>query len=161
MNSSAAWSTSVPLRFDDINAAGHIGNVAIARIVDEARTTFLGHPVPGQPGYHDGVLEVLGENIGRLVGQQTIEFDRELWYSRVPLVVSSWISHIGRTSFSLACTISRTAGEPPAVLAEATIVLIDRTTSRAWPISDTVRNHLDRYQGQLLELRPRQGLLTT
>jgi acyl-CoA thioester hydrolase len=160
MNLSTAWSTAVPLRFDDINAAGHIGNVALARIVDEARIAFLGHPVPGRSGYHDGILEVLDENVSRLVGQQTIEFHSELWYSRAPLMVSSWISHIGRTSFSLACTISATAGEPPAVLAEATIVLTDRTTGRAWPINDTVRDHLRRYQGEVLKLRPRPALLT-
>ncbi|WP_345153112.1 acyl-CoA thioesterase [Arthrobacter ginkgonis] len=148
------WNTRVQLRFDDVNAAGHVGNVAITRIVDEARTAFLGHSLHDGSGYQEGILEGLG-GVGRLVAQQTVEFQRELWYSPAPVTASVWVSHIGRTSFSLACTISAPSEEAPAVLAESTIVLVDRATERSWRISEDLREVLRSHQGAPLPLRPR------
>lgn len=149
------WNTRVHLRFDDVNAAGHVGNVAITRIVDEARTAFLGHSLNGGPGYQGGILEGVGAGVGRLVAQQTVEFQRELWYSPEPVVVHAWVSHLGRTSFSLACTISAAAEATPAVLAESTIVLTDRATGGSRPIDEALREVLRSHQGAPLPLRPR------
>ena len=154
------WSTRVQLRFDDVNAAGHVGNVAITRIVDEARTAFLGHSLHGGDGYQGGILEGVGGGVGRLVAQQTVEFHRELWYSPEPVVAHAWISHIGRTSFSLACTISAPHEKAPAGLAESTIVLMERATERSWPIDEALREVLRSHQGAPLPLRPRPAAPT-
>ncbi|MFI7493162.1 acyl-CoA thioesterase [Kocuria sp. M4R2S49] len=146
---------SLQLRFDDVNLAGHVGNTAIARLIDEARMIFLGYPEPGRPGDRHGVLGVLDEQVDRLVGQQTVEFHDELWYSPEPVAVTMWVTHIGTSSFSLAATISPRVGHAPVVTSEATMVLVDRGTGGAWPIDDTVRGRLARYLGDPVVLRPR------
>ncbi|MEX5262207.1 acyl-CoA thioesterase [Kocuria sp. CPCC 205263] len=150
----------VQLRLDDVNLAGHVGNTAIARLIDEARMIFLGCPEPGRPGDRHGVLGVgvlgvLDGQVDRLVGQQTVEFHDELWYSREPVAVTLWVTHIGTSSFSLASTISTHLGHAPVVTSEATMVLVHRGTGAAWRIDDTVRGRLTRYLGDPVMLRPR------
>lgn len=145
----------VQLRFDDVNLAGHVGNTSIVRLIDEARTIFLGFREPGRPGDRHGVLGVLDEQVDRLVGQQTVEFHDELWYSREPVAVTLWVTHIGTSSFSLASTISTHVGHAPVVTSEATMVLVHRGTGAAWRIDDTVRGRLTRYLGDPVMLRPR------
>lgn len=143
------------LRFDDVNLAGHVGNTAIARLIDEARMIFLGYPGPGRSGDYRGVLGVLDEQVDRLVGQQTVEFHDELWFSPEPAAVTMWVTHIGTSSFSLASTISPRVGQAPVVTSEVTMVLVDRGTGDAWRIDDTVRGRLAQYLGDPVELRPR------
>jgi len=145
----------IPLRIGDVNIAGHIGNAAIPEILDHARTVFLGYPRHDQPGYTHGILELLDDEVGRVIGQQTIEYRTEMWYAPDPVAVTLWITHIGTSSFSLASTITPNSGREPAILAEATIVLIDRTSKQPWVITERLRQQLDRYRGRALDLRRR------
>ncbi|SFU11663.1 thioesterase family protein [Arthrobacter sp. ov118] len=147
-------SITVELRFDDVNSAGHLGNAALVRVLDEARIRFLGQPLPGLGGHADGLLEILDGTVGKVIGQQTIEYRRELEYSRAPLVATLWITHIGTSSFSLAAAISDT-GPAPAVLAEATYILTDRSSGRPWPIVGVFRDVLSQYLGEPPQFRLR------
>ncbi len=150
---------AVHLRQQDLSPSGHVGNASTVGVLEEARTVFLGHSRPGRVGYVDGILEVLGERARMLIGQQTVEYTSELWYTHEPLLVSLWISHIGRSSFSVAATIADQSDPTAqaAVSSEATIVLVDRLTGRPWPITDDVRDVFVRHHGDPVSLRPRPG----
>lgn len=153
----------VQLRLDDLSPSGHVGNASIVRVLEEARTVFLGHARPGLVGYHQGLLEVLGDEARMLIGQQTVEYTKELWYSHDPVEVTLWITHVGRSSFSVAATIAGQDTEDlrPAVSSEATIVLVDRRTGGPWPISDAARAAFDAHRGDLVTLRPRPAVAAT
>ncbi|MGW4481667.1 acyl-CoA thioesterase [Rhodococcus triatomae] len=150
---------AVHLRQQDLSPSGHVGNASTVGVLEEARTVFLGHSRPGRVGYFDGVLESLGERARMLVGQQTVEYTSELWYTHEPLLVTLWITHVGRSSFSVAATIADQTDPSAraAVSAEATVVLVDRQTHAPWPITDDVRDVLLRYHGDPVALRPRPG----
>jgi acyl-CoA thioester hydrolase len=148
------WSTLIHLRFDDVNAAGHVGITAITRLVEHARSAFLGRVDRGGTKHEGGILEGVADGVTRLVARQTIEFRNELQYSSVPVKAQMWVSHIGRTSFSLACTLGGNQDEDPAVLVESTIVLIDRATAKGWPIDEALHSALSDRAGKPLPLRP-------
>lgn len=156
--SGATCRVAMSLRQADLSPSGHIGNASTVQVLEEARTVFLGHSRPGRIGYHGGLLEVLGDRVQMLVGQQTVEYARELWYTHEPLTVTLWISHIGRSSFSIADQDDPTT---TAVAAEATIVLVDRRTHRAWTVTDDVRAAFTRYLGDPVALRPRPSIAAT
>ncbi len=150
----------VSLRIDDLGPAGHVSNVAAVRVIDEARMNFFGHSKTSRVGYHDGLLTTVADEVQYLVGQHTIEYVTELWYSRAPLVVTLWVTGIGHTTFSIATTVSVSEGEPPSVLAESAIVLVDRKSRTPWPLSDTLRADLSRHLGPPIELRDRRRATT-
>ncbi|MFF0281067.1 acyl-CoA thioesterase [Rhodococcus aetherivorans] len=130
----AVRGTSVPVavRYDDLGSTGHVDNVASMRIIEEARHTFLGHPVtPRAPG---GLLDLVPSHIQHLVHRQDIEYRDELWYQAEPFLVDVWVSAVGTTSFRLGSAIRTSADAEPAVTAEAVIVLVDLETGKPWPI---------------------------
>lgn len=150
----------VSLRIDDLTPAGHVGNVSAVRLIDEARMILFGHSRTSRVGYHHGVLADLVGEVQYLVRKNTIEYASELWYSREPLTVTLWVTGIGRTTFSLASTVSVGEDEPPAILAESVIVLLDRDSGRPWQMTETVRAEISRYLGPPIELHrasPRNG----
>lgn len=145
----------VPLRVADLNWSGHMDNVSILRLVDEVRTHFLGH-VHDERGYTGGLVEVCGPGVGFMVGQQVIEYARELWYhASEPAHIEMWISHIGTASFVLACEIRQNADAPVAVRSEAGMVLLDWESRRPWRVTEPVREAFSEYLGPTLQFRPR------
>lgn len=131
-------------------------NISIMRLVDEVRTHFLGHPHEIEKGYTGGLVEVCGPGVGIMIGQQTIEYVRELWYDpHRPAHVEMWISHIGTASFVTACEIRQHKEAEVAVRSEAGIVLLSWPERRPWRVTEPVREAFSEYLGPALPLRPR------
>jgi acyl-CoA thioester hydrolase len=147
-------SISVELRVDDVNVAGHVGNTSLLRVIDEARNRFLGYSAAGRSGGGSGVLEGLGKSVRKVIAQQTIEYRTEVWYSHHPVVATMWISHIGTSSFALATAIYADDDEP-AVLGEATYVLLADSDGRPWPMDRAIKDRLSLFAGQPPQLRQR------
>lgn len=149
----------IELRLDDVNVAGHVGNASLVRVIDEARNRFLGYSAAGRSGGGGGVLEGLGKSVRNVIAQQTIEYRTEVWYSHHPVVATMWISHIGTSSFALATAIYTNDAEP-AVLSEATYVLLADPDGRPWPMDRTIKDRLSLYAGQPPQLRQRPSAAT-
>jgi acyl-CoA thioester hydrolase len=149
-------SISIELRLDDVNVAGHVGNTSLLRIIDEARSRFLGNTALGAPTYDEGLLEGLGQTVRKVIAQQTIEYRKEVWYSHHPVIANMWISHVGTSSFALATAIYA-GDDEPAVLAEATYVLLAEPEGRPWPIDAVIKDRLYRFLNNPPQLRPRSS----
>jgi acyl-CoA thioester hydrolase len=157
LNSEA--SMSIELRLDDVNVAGHVGNTSLLRVIDEARSRFLGYSALGRPGHAEGLLEGLDQTVRKVIAQQTIEYRKEVWYSHHPVIANLWISHVGTSSFALATAIY--AGDKePAVLAEATYVLLAGPEGRPWPIDADIKDRLYRFADNPPQIRPRSSAST-
>jgi acyl-CoA thioester hydrolase len=141
-------SISIELRLDDVNVAGHVGNTSLLRVIDEARSRFLGYSALGraQP-MSEGLLDGLGQTVRKVIAQQTIEYRKEVWYSHHPVIANMWISHVGTSSFALATAIYA-GDDEPAVLAEATYVLLAGPEGRPWPIDAVIKDRLYRFVTQ-------------
>lgn len=150
--------SSIQLRVADINFSGHLDNISIMRMIDEARTHFLGFRGTHEDRFSGGLLEVCGPGVGTLVAQQSIAYIEELWFDLdEPVEVTMWISHLGGASFVLACELRQRAGAPVAVRAECSVVVIGLESKRPWRIPPELRPHFEAYLGPAVKLRPRRS----
>ncbi len=103
----------VQLRWSDMDAYGHVNNVEMLTLLEEARIeAFWAHPapVPGLAGdvpperepWPTAVLDAgPGARTATLVARQEVEYLRPLGYRRTPVVVDMWIGHLGGASIDV------------------------------------------------------------
>ncbi len=147
----------VHVRIDDLTPTGHVGNASVVRIIEEGRMFYLGHPMPGRPYFNDGILEILQNQAHMLIAQQSVEYVAEMFYSTQPLFVTFWIGHIGGSSATLCAEIRIEEDAAPIVKSEATMVMVDAVTGKAWPLPEDVRAHFANHLAEPIVLRPRPG----
>lgn len=134
-------------RLEDLNVGGHVDNLRILRAVDEARNVFLGVPRAGLAGVFDG----FGAHVTPFVVAHRVEYRAEVGYAAEPLEVALWVCRVGRTSLDVAAEVRQAPGEPLAVLASTSVVLLtlgagphDRPSP--WVVTDAAREALAAYQ---------------
>ncbi|WP_225754013.1 thioesterase family protein [Actinotalea sp. Marseille-Q4924] len=158
----------VPLRWGDLDAYGHVNNVAMLRLLEEARiAAFWRHPAAGTPavdaadvdlGAPTAVLDAgPTASTHTLVARSEIEYLLPLPYRREPAVVEMWLGHLGGASIDVCYEI--TGGDEAAreVFARAitTLVLIDAATQRPRRLTDDERSVWGRYLGEPPAMRRR------
>jgi acyl-CoA thioester hydrolase len=153
--SGSLLTVAVPLRWADIDANGHVNNVAMLRLLEEARiATFW--PVPEEQialGAREstGRLAVFAEGpaVHSVVASNHVEYLRELPYRYDPILVDLWVSALGGSSMTVDYRV-RTGddpeGERPYVTARTVLVAVDDETGtpvRFGPVQrDALRAHL-------------------
>lgn len=150
------FETQIQARMRDINLAGHVDNVEAIRIIDEARLLFLraDDPVTG----HRAVLHALPDGVGELVGAQRVDYHSEMRFVAFqPFLVRMWITHIGRSSFTVDYDLRIAADHPAAIIGETSCVFWDLDTQAAWQISEEMRATLESHRGEPIDLRARPG----
>lgn len=124
---SGATTVSLQLRWGDMDVNKHVNNVQFARLLEESRVRTFAE-------WFEGVSVVLPI----LVARQIIEFRAVLEYSFDPVTITTGVSRIGRTSYTMSAVLTDPSGLVCAV-AETTLVAIDPSTSRPRPLSDDAR----------------------
>lgn len=141
------------LRAEDLGGqSGHVSNVAYLRLIDEARHRLFGVTLPGGDSYVGGILEVLGTEARYIIGQQSIEYRREVFWRAHALTLRLWFPRIGTTSCTMAAAVFDAGSNEACVVAEAETVFLRRDDNRPWAIAEKTRDVLDRHGG------PRPGL---
>jgi acyl-CoA thioester hydrolase len=145
----------IQARFRDVNVGGHVDNVEAVRVIDEARIQlFLFAPV--HEGDRPGLLRSKPADIVDLMGAQRVDYHAEMRFAPFrPFLVRIWVSHLGRTSFSVATEMRVAADRPPALVAESTFVFWDRGTGASWPMTADLRADLEAFLGPPPALRGR------
>jgi acyl-CoA thioester hydrolase len=163
----------VPLRWGDLDAYGHVNNVAMLRLLEEARiAAFWRHPAAGTAdggsppradvdlGVPTAVLDAgPAASTHTLVARSEIEYLLPLPYRREPAVVEMWLGHLGGASIDVCYEI--TGGDHPdrprEVFARAvtTLVLLDAASQRPRRLSDDERAVWGRYLGEPPAMRRR------
>ena len=150
----ARFECEIQARLRDVNLGGHVDNVEAIRVVDEARILFLRHARLGERA--GGALRDAPAHVSELVGSQRVDYHAEMRFVAFqPFLVRLWISHVGRSSFSVSSEVRVEAGHPPAVSAETSLVLWDREANAPWPVGAGVRRVLEEYAGEPVTLRAR------
>ncbi|GAA4816348.1 acyl-CoA thioesterase [Nocardioides caeni] len=147
----------IQARLRDVNLGGHVDNVEALRVLDEARLLFLRFaPIAGTD--RPGVLGGVAAGVAELMGSQRVDYRSEMRFvAYQPFVVRIWVSHVGRSSFAVSYELRVHRDEPPAIVAESSMVLWDTGAGTAWPISEEVRDCLSSYAGEPVALRERPG----
>lgn len=120
--------TQVYRRFSDLDPLGHVNNVVFLDYLQEARIrAFL------QINYTEFF------KISQVMVHQSIDFRRPIIYSTEALMIETWVSSIGNTSYRMKYRILNEAGE---LAAEAESVMVCFDNDKAVPIPDTLRSAL-------------------
>jgi acyl-CoA thioester hydrolase len=82
-----------PLRWSDMDAYGHINNVAFLRYLEEARIDFMFRLAPG-----DGSATFTG---GSVVARHEIDYLRPLVHRHEPIAIETWVTDITAASLTL------------------------------------------------------------
>ena len=120
----------VRLRWSDLDAYGHVNNVEMFRLLEEARiTAFWRHPQGQDDAWPTAVLDSGPQASSHtLVARQEIEYLRPLGFARDPIEVQMWIGHLGGASLEVCYEVfdGLSGGETkPYARAATTIVVID------------------------------------
>lgn len=127
----------VAVRWADLDAYGHVNNVDVLRILEEARVSAFWHPGEGEPPYPTAVLNAgPGAETTTVVAKHEVEYLAPFGHLRDGVVVELWIGHLGGASIDICYEIHparRDAdGEPqpgrPFVRATSTLVMLDAAT---------------------------------
>ena len=128
---------SCPVRWDDMDAFGHVNNVTFFTYMQEARTgmLFAGEAAQRIPDLIKGVV----------VARHEIDYRRPLEWRPEPIEVDVWTGALTSSSFTLRYEIRDQL--VPAVLAQALTVLVpfDLTAGRPRRVSEPERDYLTRY----------------
>lgn len=158
----------VPLRWADMDAYGHVNNVAMLRLLEEARiAAFWRHPEAADaPTMPTAVLESgPGATTHTLVARTEIEYLAPLAYRREPVVVQMWIGRFGGASIDVSYEVTADvdvdvdASGPSTVVfarAETTIVLVDAATGAPRRITEAERAAWSRYVEEPVVMRRRR-----
>ena len=119
------------MRWGDMDAYGHVNNVAVLRLLEEARVHAFGPPAgTGGPGTDAAVPLFSGVSAGTqsLVVEHRVRYDAQLTYRNIPAVVDVWISAVKGASFTLAYVIHDPVTSQACVRAETTLAFVDGAT---------------------------------
>ena len=161
----------IPLRWGDLDAYGHINNVEMLRLLEEARVRSFwraddlvggGDPVAGRDMVGGGdpglpptaVLDLTADStIWSLVSRSEIEYLIPMPYSRAPIDVEVWIGRLGGASLDICFELYSPIGVEPRVLyarAATEIVTVDAASGRPTRIPAELRQQWAAYLEQPL-----------
>lgn len=146
----------IDLRWGDLDAYGHVNNVAYARYLEEVRVRLFWM---GSARENTGLERFFRSDQAdapmMLVAGQHIEYVGMLDYSKEPITVEAWIGKVGGSSLQVHCEILDVAAEQRRVVARAvtSIVMVDRHSRKPTRLSDEGRTALLEWTDEPLELR--------
>lgn len=122
------------VRFDDLDAFGHVNNVTFAEYLQEARIDFAHRRLTSSGN---------GPHEGSVVVHQSIDYLAPVPFRTDPLQVEVWVTRVGNSSFEVAYEVK----DGPTVFARATGVLVafDVRANTPRPVSPAEREVLERY----------------
>jgi acyl-CoA thioester hydrolase len=126
-----------------MDSYGHINNVQVLRIVEEARVRALWGA--GEPGaLPTAVLDPSPEAaVKAVVASTVIEYLAEMPYQADPIDIELWLGKIGGASLEICYELYSPAGATPRTLyarATSTIVTIDGVTGSPARVPDVARH---------------------
>ncbi|MCC9205248.1 acyl-CoA thioesterase [Arthrobacter sp. zg-Y769] len=122
---------SVGMRWGDMDAYGHINNVEIVRMLEEARVHAFGPPGgTGGSGQQPAVplFTDVPPGTQSLVVEHRVRYVAELTYRNIPADVDVWISAVKGASLTLAYVIHDPVTGQDCVRAETTLAFVDGAT---------------------------------
>ncbi|WP_347345335.1 thioesterase family protein [Microbacterium sp.] len=149
----------IHLRWGDLDAFNHVNNVAMLKILEEARVRALWKD-EGVDAFPTAVISVEGTGgVGTLIARQEIEYLRPVPYQREPLDVQLWFGRMGGASVEVCYEVHGPRGLEPAELyvrADAVFVLVNLTTGRPVRLPDEVRAAWTPYLGEPVDFTHRR-----
>lgn len=136
----------IPLRWGDMDAYGHINNVEIVRLMEEARIRVFGMPSgTGEPGEDTPTpqIELLAgveDGVMTLISDHTVKYRRQLPYRGVPLRIEVGVAKVKGASVEIYYTFYDQG--QVAVEATTTMVFVAQDSGRPVRLTQAQRDQL-------------------
>ncbi len=118
-----------------MDALRHVNNVQFLRFLEDARVQML--------------IEIgrrsLESELSAVVVRHEIDYRKPLLYRTEPVMVDTWVTHIGRTSYSVAYDVREESGDVVYAHATTVIVSVESATGRPTELDATIRAGLARF----------------
>ncbi|GAA2523638.1 acyl-CoA thioesterase [Rarobacter incanus] len=138
----------IPIRWGDLDPYGHVNNVAMFSLLEEARIAVFWHGKAGSPVR---IGAGVAGDTATLVAAHHIEYLRPLLHSDKPASVTLWVSKIGGASFDIDYLVSD--GEQICTRARTTLVLADPATNKPRRMTKDEQRELRRLSDEPLQFR--------
>jgi acyl-CoA thioester hydrolase len=141
----------VPMRWGDMDAYGHINNVEVLRILEEARVHAFGPPAgTGLPGVEVElpVFSDLPEGTQALVLEHRVKYLVPLNYRNVPARIEVWVSAIKGASFTVAYAIYDPVTGVKCAVAETMLAFFHEGTGTLLRIAAEKKAQLEPLRGE-------------
>lgn len=140
----------IELRWGDQDAYGHVNNVAIMRVLEEARARAFWRASEEDP-QDTGIFPPLTaeQPLWVVVADFRIKYRRQLDYQREPVIVEMAIPKIGGASFVISYSLTTgAADEAPRVTAESTMAMVASVTGKPQRIDAQMRSRMKLWSGE-------------
>ncbi|HSK28035.1 MAG TPA: thioesterase family protein [Jiangellales bacterium] len=121
------------VRFDDLDAYGHVNNVTFVEYLQEARVDWAHSYATGARGSHEGAVVV----------HQEIDYLKPVPFRTEPLVVAVWVTRIGTSSYEVAYEV--TADGVTVARAASRLVAYDLAAHGPRELTPGERSALERF----------------
>jgi acyl-CoA thioester hydrolase len=128
----------IALRWADIDGYAHVNNAAMLTLLEEARIAAFWASDDPSAGDQAALLEAgPGAASLTLIARQEIEYLLPIEYTRIPLRIRLWISHLGGASLDVSYEVC--VADVVHARALTSIVLVEAATGRPRRITPTER----------------------
>ncbi|WP_209748600.1 MULTISPECIES: acyl-CoA thioesterase [Micrococcaceae] len=137
------------MRWGDMDAYGHINNVQMVRILEEARIAAFGPPRgAGLPGVAPQVslFNDVEEGTMALVVEHKIRYVKTLEYRNVPAVVHLWIGAVKGASFDIHYLLQDPVTREDCVKATTHLAFVDEVTGRVLRLTSEQKERLEPFR---------------
>ncbi|MGO4384048.1 acyl-CoA thioesterase [Specibacter sp. RAF43] len=138
------------MRWGDMDAYGHINNVEVLRILEEARVHAFGPPAgTGMPGVEVDlpVFTDLPEGTQALVVEHRVKYLTPLNYRNIPARIEVWISAVKGASFTVAYAVFDPVTGARCVIAETVLAFFDEGSGSLMRLAATKKALLEPLRG--------------
>ncbi|NYD78931.1 acyl-CoA thioester hydrolase [Arthrobacter cupressi] len=139
----------MPMRWGDMDAYGHINNVQIVRMLEEARIAAFGPPRgAGLPGVEPpvAIFNDVEDGIMTLVVEHKVRYVRTLDYRNIPADVEIWVGAVKGASFDLHYLIKDPVTGEECVKASTHLAFVDEATGRVRRLTPEQKERLEPYR---------------
>lgn len=143
-------SLNVPMRWGDMDAYGHINNVEVLRILEEARVLAFGAPAgTGMPGMDvpQPIFSELDADVQALVVEHRVRYLSALNYRNIPARIEVWISAVKGASFTVAYAIYDPITEVECVIAETVVAFFHEPSGTVVRLTGEKKTQLENLRG--------------
>ncbi|MDO4917799.1 MAG: thioesterase family protein [Rothia sp. (in: high G+C Gram-positive bacteria)] len=144
---STVYKLAIPLRWGDMDAYGHVNNVTMVQILEEARVALFGPPPSsGEPALERQVplplFATLPAGTQALVAENRVKYRNPLAYRGVPVRVEMQISKVTAASVAVTYELYDPVTETHCVSASTTLAFFNTQTGSLVRLSPDQRQKL-------------------
>ena len=103
----STFDVTIPVRWGDMDAYGHVNNVAMLALMEEARIALFGPPpASGEPNHEKiqaviPLFEMMGSSVQALIAEHSVKYKAQLPYTGEPVTVRMALEKVSAASITL------------------------------------------------------------